>query len=162
MLCMYMITFEYIYIYEDTYVYMYIYTYRYAGGNPRGLWPCVLCMYMHDYICVYVKLTSYVHIHVKLTTYVYICICIHAGTLEEIQKKKGNLFWLRRLCAIDIYTWLHLYLCKYDNICIHMCVCIHAGTLEEIQVGCGPCGELRYPSYPLSPRPQWPQAFFCF
>ena len=30
------------------------------------------------------------------------------------------------------------------------------GTLEEIQVGCGPCGELRYPSYPLTPREHFP------
>ena len=30
------------------------------------------------------------------------------------------------------------------------------GTLEEIQVGCGPCGELRYPSYPMTPRKHFP------
>ena len=34
---------------------------------------------------------------------------------------------------------------------------IDDSTLVEIQVGCGPCGELRYPSYPLSPRPHYPQ-----
>mmetsp|Transcript_28084 Transcript_28084/g.67475 ORF Transcript_28084/g.67475 Transcript_28084/m.67475 type:complete len:549 (-) Transcript_28084:61-1707(-) len=38
---------------------------------------------------------------------------------------------------------------------------IDNGTLVEIQVGCGPCGELRYPSYPLAAREnhpawQWP------
>ena len=33
---------------------------------------------------------------------------------------------------------------------------IESGTLEEIQVGCGPCGELRYPSYPLTPREHFP------
>jgi len=33
------------------------------------------------------------------------------------------------------------------------------GTLEEIQVGCGPCGELRYPSYPLSPRDSNPSGW---
>lgn len=33
------------------------------------------------------------------------------------------------------------------------------GTLVEIQVGCGPCGELRYPSYPLSPREHYPDGW---
>ena len=33
---------------------------------------------------------------------------------------------------------------------------IESGVLEEIQVGCGPCGELRYPSYPLTPREHFP------
>jgi len=33
------------------------------------------------------------------------------------------------------------------------------GTLVEIQVGCGPCGELRYPSYPLAPREHYPDGW---
>jgi len=36
---------------------------------------------------------------------------------------------------------------------------IEDGTLVEIQVGCGPCGELRYPSYPLSPREHSPDGW---
>ncbi len=34
-----------------------------------------------------------------------------------------------------------------------------AGRRRAGQVGCGPCGELRYPSYPLAPREHYPSGW---